>query len=348
MSIKSIAGKTRAYALDGLVWVCLCILLSTGFKNAQAVSECFNGMSLRFDSQISDEAAYQARQYSIKSGGENAFWPTFWREENTNVESGTARINALCIYYSGNASSIWPSEFQSGSTPGVTDKSGIALSTALASRLYGNSGIIGMSANIGDQAYTVRGIFASDDYIALVSAGDMPASQAWSAVELTGGGENATKEEAASYAISSGLGSADALITQAPASFAAFMANIPVYIMACYALGMLLGLFGKASRTAKSIGFYSLLLAFALLLPSLLNKLPEWMIPSKWSDFAFWQGLASNFSQAVKEYLRRPPSMRDSIGFSLLAKQAAISFASSMFALAACLRWPRRDRRQHG
>lgn len=334
-------GKVRIRTLivDILLWSVLCVLLSLGFTNINAVAERYPGISLRFEKQISGSSAYSAREYSIKHSDDETFWPTFWQEEAISISSEYANIETDGIIFSGDANLVWPAEYITGSAPGAADNTGCALSSSLAWRLWGGLDIAGKTVEINEITYTVRGVFEGEDDIALVSVGDENISRGFAAAELTGGPVNATRDDIENYAIASGLGKPDTILNGTPTFIARLMAIIPLFIMACYAAGMLIGWLWKSHRIVRQIITFVIILGFAALLPTLLDAMPDWLIPGRWSDFSFWTSLMRQFDDNVMEFFHMTPKIRDAQGKMLLLSQAFIAYAGTICALLVCFRW---------
>lgn len=331
--------RARALLVDLLLWAVLCALLSVAFTNINAVTERYPGISLRFNKQLSGQSAYAAREYSIKHSGDEAFWPTFWQEEALSIVNEYAKIETNGLFFSGDANLVWPAEYIAGAAPGVTDRTGCALSSSLAWRLWGGVDVVGKTVEINEITYTVRGVFEGEDALALVSTGEENVSQSFFAAELAGGPVDATRDDIENYSIACGLGKPDAILKGAPAFIARLMAIIPLLLMACYVAGMLIGWLWKSHRIIRQMILFALLLGFAALLPTLLDAMPDWLIPGSWSDFSFWESLLRQVNDNVMEFFHMTPRIRDAEGKMLLLLQACIAYASSLCAMLICFKW---------
>ena len=331
--------------VGSLLWCVLAALIMFGVLNVNAISQ-YASISLRYETPFSGQTAYQARQYSIEHSEDKAFWLTFWHETKLLFESEFNSVSAACILFSGDAALVWPAKYLDGTAPGVTDGSGCSVSSALAWALWGSSDVVGKTVDIGDETRFVRGVFESEDELALLSVRDEVRSQSFSAVELSGGPADPTRSDVISFARSSGLGAPDSVLMGTPASFAAALAALPLVILAIYGLALCIARL-KTRPAALRLSLLFTLLVVAVSLPGLLDMLPGWMIPSRWSDFSFWGSLKNQIGDNFKEYLLLAPRLRDVAYKVLLLKQAGIAFLATGCAMAICFRWHGRRSKQH-
>ena len=320
--------------MDTLLWCLLCVLLTAGFSKVRAL-ERYVSVSLRYDTPLSGQAAYNARKYSVERAGEDMFWPTFWRESNMPFSSEFVTANMDCISFSGDAVLVWPAAYLAGAAPGVLDNHGCAVSSALAWRLWGSLDVVGMTILADGEKRVVRGVFEGERELALLSFRDEDTTQDWSAVELTGGSTYATRGDAESYAIASGLGKPDAVLMGGSLLFLArAMAVLPLFILTGYIVAIIINLLRKHFQVWFRLCVFLLLIGFAICLPSLLNVLPFWLIPTRWSDFSFWPSLLRKWSDSLMALLGMAPGKRDVAVKLLLLSQAGLCFAAVL-----CAHW---------
>lgn len=341
VSILHLSRKTIWRLFSGLLlWGVLCVLLTFGFTNAQSVEDVYRAASLRYNTPISGKAALDARQYSIEQDDEHVFWPTFWRGYTASFSSELFKADAACIAYSGNAFLVWPAKYLSGAAPSITDNAGCAVSTALAWKLWGSNEVVGKIVEVDGEERIVRGVFEDERELALLSYRDEDTTQSWSVVELEGGSPYATRDDAQSYAVASKLGNPNSIVMGGGiVFFANAMAALPLAILVAYSIVMMLIFLRKRYRFVSKFMLFFLLAGFAVLLPVILDALPPWLIPTRWSDFSFWSSLVQQAGNSVKDFLELVPQARDVDGKILLLRQAGIAFAASFCALAACIRW---------
>ena len=336
-------SRIRLLVIDAVLWGVLCLMLVTGQINQYAVKR-YSPASLRYDTPITGKAAYVARQHSIERSGEGTFWPTFWREYKASFKGGFVAVEADCIAFSGEAALVWPLEYVTGEAPSVIDGEGCAVSEQLAWKIWGSSDIIGMIVEADGAQRVIRGVFKGETEVALLSFRDEDTTQSWNAVELSGGPADAVRSDAESFASASGLGKPDAILMGGHSIFADALVAIPIVILIVFGIALIAGFVRKQFPSARTPLFFTVLIICAILLPSLLNKLPAWLIPTRWSDFSFWVSLMRQASSGIREFLSVTPQSRDVELRMLLIKQTVIAFASVCAAVSVCFRWQMRRR----
>jgi len=314
------------------LWCIFAVLLILGFNHAGTISR-FSVMSLRYQTPINGQAAQRARQYAISN---EAFWPTFWHESRASLTIGRGYVQSNIMAFSGDAHLVWHTEYIVGSAPGPLDNSGVAVSKALAHSLWGSIDIIGLSVNINGETRTVRGVFSGNTELALLPFHINDTTQYWTGVELYGSGT--TFSDATNFATASGLGMPDYVLTGGIIAFAGFLAVLPLLLPAIYSLVLIIKFVRRYySKLGVSL-LFAALTAFAILLPSLLNILPDWLIPTRWSDFSFWSLLFNQAEAGFREFLSVPPKLRDVELKIKLLRLIGISFVSICCGLLVCFR----------
>ena len=300
--------RHRISATQILLWCLFTLLLLLGFSEANSISQ-FSGASMRFNNPITGQAAHRARQYS--AANPETFWPTFWHQNTASFSVGVRNANANAISFSGDASLVWPMEFVAGSAPSAIDGFGIVISETLAHRLFGSTNIVGLTIYVNNEPRTIRGVFQGNMYLALLSYHIEDVSQSWTAVELSGGPTHPTRQHAESFAIAAGLGRPNYIIMSGANSLARLMSILPLIIPAIYALVLIVFFVRRYYHIAAAPLFFTGLVIFAILLPVLLNTLPPWVIPTRWSDFSHWSSLIQQVRDALYEFLSIYPTLRD-------------------------------------
>jgi len=311
--------KIKSIILSGIFG----LLLVAGILQSNAIAQ-FPGISLRFHTPISGQAALEVRQYAAQTNNPYPFWPTFWHQHNASLSAGLRTAQATIISFSGDAMLVWPAEYITGSAPGQLDSSGIAVSKALAHRLWGSTNIIGMRVYVNDAPRTVRGVFAGEAELALLPYHIEYTGQYWTAAELAGGPAHPTRSCAESFAISAGLGRPNHILMSGPGTISRFMAFSPLILLTVYALGLLVKFTRKYYPSAIAPIFIAGGLVLAILLPAMLNAMPPWLIPTQFSDFGFWGNLISQAQGSFREFLSAAPMQRDVELRLYLIRQIAI------------------------
>ncbi|MCL2047860.1 MAG: hypothetical protein FWG87_03940 [Defluviitaleaceae bacterium] len=288
-----------------LPWCIFAVLLILGVREASTISK-FSKISLRYQNAISGQAAYRAREYSAVNA---AFWLIFWRESTATLSVGFGDVASDTILFSGDANLVWHAEYVAGYAPGAEDEAGIAVSQALANRLWGSTNIIGQAVEIDEQTRFVRGVFVGGANLALLSFPLEDVSQSWTGVELYG--EQLHFGAAEAFAAASGLGRPEYILTGEVISLAWAFALLPLLVPAVYALFLVIKYMRMYHPRTLMPLFFAGLLLFAVLLPALLDALPDWVVPTRWSDFSFWSSLAEQTGDSLRVFLSAVPTMRD-------------------------------------
>ncbi|MCL2456101.1 MAG: hypothetical protein FWD19_00960 [Defluviitaleaceae bacterium] len=306
-----------------ILWCVFGIFVVVGLREANVISR-FPKISLRYENGISGQAAFRSREISV--GSDENFFPTFWRESRAKFSVGRGEIFCDVILFSGDANLVWHAEFVAGSAPGFADETGVAVSEALAHKIWGGTNIVGQKVDVDEKNRVVRGVFRDKNELALLSFDVNDASQNWAAAELADDGKNFGAAE--NFALVSGLGRPDYVLTGGVISFAQFVALAPLFIPFVYFSILILIFLRKYYSNRIAILFFSALILFAIFLPAMLDSLPDWLIPTRWSDFSFWSSLFRESENNLREFLSAPPTLRDVELKIKMLRLFAISFLS--------------------
>jgi len=311
-----------------LIWGLFAFFLALGFLQAREISR-FSGASLRFNTPVSGSEAYRARQFSVNNAdSSNVFWPTFWREGSVDIDAGIRQRHVSAIYFSGDASLVWPMDFIVGTAPSSLDGNGVAVSEATAHALWGSTDIVGLPVYVNDMQRTVRGVFSGAYELVLVGFHIEDMSQYFTAAELSESNprHGITRAEAETFAISAGLGRPDYILTGGAGAFAWGLSVLPLVIPVLYGFFMIVAFLKKYHPAMVVPLFFAGIILFAILLPFLLGQIADWLIPTHWSDFSFWGALFGQASGSLREFLSVNPAMRDVELRLLLLRQIFIVF----------------------
>ena len=330
---------TKSRFINFILLCTFAFLLTLGFREASAIGQ-FSNISLRYAAPITGQAAYRARQHS--AADTETFWPTFWHQDRAEFSAGTRTVQSNSIAFSGNAALVWPMEFIVGNAPGSIDSSGIAISESLAHSLWGSTDIVGMMVYVDDEPHIVRGVFKGAANIALISFHIEDTSRYWTAVELTRNAPHPTRQDAVSFAQASGLGMPCYVLMGGPMAVARFMAILPFIVLAVYVLVLVVGFVRKYYPAISMPVFFAGLILFAVLLPFLLNVMPAWMIPTRWSDFSFWSSLIQQAGDSLREFFSVNPMLRDVELRMHLLRQVGILMLSVCCSIVVCFRLSQR------
>lgn len=279
----------------------LLAFLALAFWQAALVSFLCPTVSLRYDEAISREQAEKAKEYASQTGGPQL---TFWTEATVQIDDLAARQ----ITFDGEGTVAYPAEYCHGSAPASGAPDACAVSTGLAWSVWGGENVVGLELTVGDVTCRVTGVFREDAPVLV-----RPDSGNFTAVEL----ENVPPGDdsyryAENFAYVCGLGTPDEILWGP--GFAGWMRILPwIPVMLC---AVPLARYGKKkleqiSPLGRRMLVFGLLFAAALALPALLNAMPPWLLPTRWSDFAFWSRLWNTVAERCRDFLALDPQSRD-------------------------------------
>lgn len=289
-------------------WISLALLLvlllvtCRAMVGAETLAAQSRSVSLRYKQPLDEAVVEQVLQ---KSPG-----ITFWAEETVSLTAAWHTAGATALYYTGDAWLVWGQPCRVGSMPGPLDTGGCAISTALAWELFGSEEPVGLALEDGQQSYIVRGVFESGDCLALLPR----AAGAFTAVELPV--DEDTAQDPMGWTSrqlqQAGLPTADwQLYPSLPAGLARLLAWLPVILAAGLLLAALPGWARRWPVWAREGAVFGVLLAAALALPWLLGLWPQWLTPSRWSDFSWWSQTADQLGEYFSAWLKVYPAGRD-------------------------------------
>lgn len=309
------AGKLLAAGLT--LW-----LLILAFRQASLLTLLLPTVSLRYDTPLEKTQVEAALAYGEKSGGP-CF--TFWAESSTWVSAEERGSAARQVIFRGEPEVAYPTAYRHGTAP--VSPGACAVSTGLAWALWGGGNVVGLELTVEEDIFRVTGVFEEDEPLLL-----RPGEGAFTAAELSGipRGQDGYRF-AASYGESCGLGTPEEVLWGPGfAGWAQVLAWLPVAL----AGGRL---FPYGLRQARRLpGFrrsalrFGLAFLLALALPWLLEQLPAWLLPTKWSDFSFWSRLGQTLLNRCRDLLSLSPQTRD-VGVKLAMVK------ESLYVLAACI-----------
>lgn len=312
-----------------VLWCVLGLLMYGIFYHYRFASQ-FSYMSLRYNVPINGQAANAARQYAANNSD---FWLTFWRQDSALVGNSLQDATVTTIYFSGNASAVFPMMFIEGSAPSSIDNYGVIVSSTLAHRLWGSVDIVGQAVYVDQELRTVRGVFDHGQEIALVSFCIEDRSQSWNAVELAFEGEHApTRQDAVNFAIHAGLGVPSYVITAAATAVSRFFAWFPIVVVLLIIMVKAFGLLKKMYPQAFVPILIACVIISALFVPFLLEQVPPWLVPTSFSDFSHWSSIMTMAVDALHEFIAAPALLRD-IDLALILIYQAIIFAATIVVL---------------
>lgn len=331
-----------------LRWGLFLALQAALFWSAGRLQWMAGGVSLRFDAALTARQTEKALEYARKS--DTGYALTFWTEQpngsiGANGRTAAARLLTVC----GDAARLTPQKLLWGAPPAAPG--GCAVSDALAWRLWGALDVVGMELTAGNMRYTVRGVFHDESLCLIVqSAPDGTGYENVEVYRMGSGTRGVTAPEGAasqntvtgvdvshtvpsqnaepnidtalSFARSAGLGvPAHTVHGGTLAALARLLCWLPPMLCAASLLRRFVRvLSARAKRVFRGAGLF----LFALCLPRLLAALPASWLPTRWSDFVFWQSLLQSGAARVDAWFALPPQSVDVAAKWLLLRHGAL------------------------
>ena len=280
-----------------LLWITVCAM-----DNANTVGNQCRSVSLRYGTPVSSEAAAAAQE---KQPG-----LAFWSEETVSLSTEWRHVQTSALLFAGDVSLVWGQTCSSGAMPAVFDSAGCAVSSALAQALFGSNDVVGLTFSWEGRICAVRGVWESEELMAVLPARNVD----FTAVEIPMSDEAGRDPDGwvDTVLLKSGLPEPDwTLFTETFSFFARAMAFLPLVFASAVLAAALGRRLTEYSFPARDAVVFAVLLAVALALPIILAAWPQWMIPSRWSDFAWWGQTARKIGEQLKDWFAAPGIGRD-------------------------------------
>ena len=286
-----------------LKWLILPVLLALmifSFALSAQLNELCPSISLRYDTPLTEKQVEWSRSYTDEYG---APYLTFWTESQTFVSIGDMGTSAYQILYNGDPDIPYPVTYRHGGSPGM-DKASCSISVPLAWELWQSDRAVGMTVEIDGREYTVSGVFEEED-CRLFRWSD----SGFTAVEIpnTPKGEDSYRY-CLDLAAQSGLGHPSGILWgSGMARLGRMLCWLPLVIAGCFLLFPCL----RKLKKLPGILWGILVLVLVLALPAIIEVLPGWLVPTRWSDFAFFGRLWDTFCQRWWDLLMLSPTPMD-------------------------------------
>lgn len=305
----------------GLLAVLCFFFLYSAFGTLGKLQQVYPGWSARYDTKLTDNQVQLLKRYCAQNAETaEGVWPSFWTEEQESASTPRGDKTTDLFLYDGDPAQLFPVQLLSGSYPGELEENRCAVSSALSWFLWGSLDTVGQTLTSGGKSYTVSGVFAQEDFQLIRKGGP---DTKWTATDLLTP-KSFTREELEQLFTAAGFPQPDNLVDGSGIySLTVLATYTPLILAALLALGLffLIDRQGK-KRRLKNWLLLGLLLLFGCAIPFLLQLVPAWLIPTKWSDFSFWSALGSKMQTYFNQWLRLVPSYRDMLAKQLLYAQA--------------------------
>lgn len=285
-----------------ITWVAaLLLLLLTlwAMRSAEKLQLHCQSISLRYRQPITIGADTKSR-------------PTFWTETTLTLQGKYHTTQSRSLLYSGDATLVYGIPCLQGSQPGPLDQTGCSISSALAHQLYGSQNAVGLELQAPQKRYVVRGVFEDTQALALLPDQDA----AFTAVELAV--DDAAHQNPQDWVMQQlrayKLPTPDWILYLPEfAKIISVFGWLPTVFGGVILVAWLLRVYRNWTISARDIVLFFLLLVVALLIPTFFSLWPQWLTPSRWSDFSWWSTLAQQLEQRRIDWLTMPPAGRDMI-----------------------------------
>lgn len=251
------------------------LLLCVAFRQAAVIREHAPSVSLRFDTPFTADQA--------------APFAAVWSEEKGSISG----IETTMIRFAGDVQLVFPAVWLYGTPPNELMNNSCAVSTRLAWELYGGRDVTGLAVELGADAYTICGVFDHGEAVLL-----LPDDGVFTAAELFPAPSGTDLYRyGRDCAVRAGLEEPAQILCGPEVSFLAMLLPWLCLLLAAWPL------LHRMQRGRR------LLWVFVLLL--LLSAVPDWLIPTRWSDTVFWAELGQSFRSRVHDWLTLSPALRD-------------------------------------
>ncbi len=237
------------------------------------------------------------RYYHGISGSVYEQGATMWTEEFATVQGGTREVDTTVITYLGDGSLAYSTKFMAGGYPITEEIDSCAISDTLAFALFGSVDVVGLELLFEEKTYRIKGIFANEEYMALVT-GDV--IDQYTVVELVEG-EN----------IDTFLMPSVIIYGRDMVGLLVVASNLPLAFLGLIACFYGIRLLRKQYPFLKEWGWLLILFIVAISIPTLLHYAPSWVLPTRWSDFGFWSTLLERMNIRVEEWFYLQPTWKD-------------------------------------
>lgn len=288
-------------------------ILFTGKANqkAAAIQDIFPTVSLRFQQPLAEQDI-KTLQDSVQENTSGIFQLSFWSEQKTFVrnERNGHEAQANCILFLGEGSLIWPHCFLTGGYPGVGDRSGCAISSALAYEIFGSINIKDIPFVVGENTYIIRGVWDSKES-ALMCQQEL-ANDIFYNMEIQMKTEQNYQEVAMDFMREHQLEPIATINGPVLGWVIHFISNFACYLVGAVLLIKFVSVFfvSWSSIQMKLVTILQMIIVGGLIF-GLHPTLPAYLVPTKWSDFEFWGRFAQNYYNQLIELLSLTPTSKD-------------------------------------
>lgn len=275
----------------------LLLFMSISMRNAAVLHSQCQSVSVRY-----------RQPFTVQQTDDHSC--TFWTEKAALLSSDYHSAQSRILFYSGDAALVYGKPCTLGTLPGPLSKNGCAVSSVLAEQLFGSENIIGLTVYSNSVPYIVHGVFEDTEPIALIpdSAAEFTAVEFPLCKEAVQDPEGWTRDQLRKE----GFPSPDWILYSFELAFICFMLTwLPLLFSGILLAAWAFRCIQKKAFPVRDLILFLLALIFALILPAFFSVWPQWLTPSRWSDFSWWHMIFEQLTQHIKAFLSVIPAVKD-------------------------------------
>lgn len=328
--------RTGRVALLGILLILLGVFWYTALLTGLRLQSAPDTVSLRYHSPSFDtEKLGELRRIEGKSLQERLAFCASFELEGQEIKSkdlGRKAVLPLLLYH-GNPRLLLPERLLLGKLPSEGETSGCAIDEAVADRLWGSANVVGETLVFQKKEYTVLGVLKGKGGAVLLPAAAGEARFVNLSLDVSDSSN--PRRSAQSFVARHALEQPDAVISSAALpAFARFFILLPAILGALCLLWVLLREVWEIRGQPVLFGLYLagivLIAALGVLLGGFNLSFPQNLVPTRWSDFSFWQRTLSTALANLQGGLSARKLLPDRILMGDLFGLIAASFAACL------------------
>jgi hypothetical protein len=307
------------------------------------IVEHYASVSIRLKSEpVNERILMQIEKNERQEEDEARTGITAWNSlENIELEceglGTTSKVNRIEVY--GDMKKVYPIQLVYGNVVAADDYEGCLIDEATAYELFHTRNAVGNRLNDAKQGYCVRGILKSSEPVIIIVSGDQ--DNTYSNLELTfADQENAgqhSEEFIRKYGLADRYTAIDGYLFARGLSI---IVRLPAWLLGFFLIyDLILILYKKRRYPFQAIALALLLILMWPILSWMMEfelLIPEQLIPTKWSDFAFWSDKFQDLKYWMKDFSYIIPYYKD-IVFKQYVGQSLFCAATASIGTAALI-----------
>ncbi len=341
--MKRINKNARIIVFFLLLFCLVFILWGIALFYEGYISEHYASVSIRLKSEpVTTRVLLQANKNVRLEDNVNHMTITAWNSlENVKLEceelSTLAKANLIEV--SGDVTKVYPIELVYGNVLSVDDNEGCLIDEATAYELFHTVDAVGNLLTYGNQRYCIRGILKSTESVMIIQT--LEESKTYSNLELTFINQDNAKQLAEEFLRQYGLADRYVLMDGYLLTRGlSLIVRFPAWLLGFFLVYDLLSILYRRRRYPfHAIALVLILIIFWLILSRIMEFemfIPEELIPTKWSDFAFWRNKFINLRNWRNDVSYIMPHYKD-VMFKQFAGRSLFYAAAATIGMAALI-----------